>query len=112
MTELERAVRWLESEEQRVSQAMKTDSIPKEFIFARAIHIKNCRVLLDALRWVPVSERLPTEADADENDMVLTLDTEGKQETFEHYDIKEWNEKHPDKITHWRTLPPKPESEG
>lgn len=98
MTDLQRAIEWLEDH-------IKWYGHNKDIA-------QHCRALLDALRWVPVTERLPERSDADEHDMVLTLDTEGKQETFEYYDIEEWNEKHEDKITHWRPLPPKPEGDN
>ena len=56
MTELQRAVEWLESQ---VSDEVSFDGEPDGCERAYLEHIQNCRALLDALRWVPVSERLP-----------------------------------------------------
>lgn len=65
-----------------------------------------------ALAWIPVSKRLPTLEDADENGYVLTYDSRGVQETFEGEEIEYWNRTHDIKITHWMILPEKPESDG
>jgi hypothetical protein len=95
MTELERAIQWLEDH-------IKWYGHEQEIA-------NHCRVLLDALRWVPCAEKMPTEDDADENGYVLTIDTSDVQETFEAAEIENWNKTHDRKITHWRPLPPKPE---
>jgi hypothetical protein len=62
---------------------------------------------LDALRWVPVSERKPTNADSDESGQVIAFSRFGCC-------IVHWttlSTRTP--FTHWRPLPPKPpESEG
>ena len=107
-TELERAVQWLEYLLQ-VKEA-NVRAYPHRAQDVGAVH--HCRVLLDALRWVPVSERLPTEDDSDEKGYVMTLDTSDVAETFEAAEIENWNKTHDRKITHWMRLPPKPEGRG
>lgn len=76
--------------------------------------IKSLELQITALQayqpWIPVSERLPTEADADEG-MVLTYDTFLNKETFPYDLINEWNATHDNKITHWKPLPEQPKGE-
>lgn len=111
MTDLERAVAWLESQ---VSDEVSFDGEPDGCERAYLEHMQNCRVLLDALRWVPCSEKMPTEDDADEKGNVLCYWTDEAIETYQARWIEEWNSdrNHKDKITHWRHLPPKPEGKG
>lgn len=70
----------------------------------------NCRVLLDALRWVPVIERVPDERDAKGNRIDVLLYADGEQYVGHRWRDGwrvdgEWIEN----VTHWRHLPPKPE---
>ena len=58
--------------------------------------------------WIPVSDGLPTEDDADEKGMILTYDTFLNKEVFPYYLIEEWNATHDNKITHWMPLPEPP----
>ena len=110
MTELERAIQWLEG----LERLHIGDSESKHFSRLHKECAANCRVLLDALRWVPCSERMPTEDDADEKGNVLCFWTDGAIETYQARWVEEWNSdrNHKDKITHWRPLPAPPESEG
>ena len=140
MTELERAVQWLEE----LERLHIGDSESKHFSRLHKECAANCRVLLDALReyeedqrrsnqkikevsiaygklqanglalldalrWVPISDRLPTEDDADDYGKVLCLWVDDDMEAFSAKRIEEWNRIESIKITHWRALPPKPE---
>ena len=129
MTELEKAVAWLEH--WKMVKECDARSYPHRTEHAEAAN--HCRALLDALRkepveivldheglkarpldalrWTPVSERMPTEDDADEKGNVLCFWTDGAIETYQARWVEEWNSdrNHKDKITHWRPLPPKPE---
>lgn len=53
MTDLQRAVAWLEQE---LEYYENFGDIPNN-----SESIANCRVLLDALRWIPCAERMPTD---------------------------------------------------
>ena len=110
MTELEKAVAWLEH--WKMVKECDARSYPHRTEHAEAAN--HCRVLLDALRWVPCAERMPTEDDADEKGNVLCFWTDGAIETYQARWVEEWNSdrNHKDKITHWRPLPAPPESEG
>ena len=112
MTDLQRAIKWLEETEsynRLWSGIFHQDPEQSEELAETANH---CRVLLDTLRWVPVSERLPESGDSDEKGYVMTLDTSDVAETFEAAEIENWNKTHDRKITHWMRLPPKPEGRG
>jgi hypothetical protein len=61
--------------------------------------------------WIPVSERLPTEEDADKKGLVLTYDKLENQETFPRDCIEEWNATKDNKITHWKSLSEPPKGE-
>ena len=106
MTDLQRAVAWLEN-----TEATNRAKIGLGTYYEHAAN--HCRVLLDALRWIPCAERMPTEDDADEKGNVLCFWTDGAIETYQARWVEEWNSdrNHKDKITHWRPLPPKPEGE-
>lgn len=58
--------------------------------------------------WIPVSERLPTEEDADKKGLVLAYDKLETQETCPWYCIEEWNATKDNKITHWKQPLPEP----
>lgn len=62
--------------------------------------------------WVSVADRLPEQEDADDREMVLTLDQERRQEEYEYHKIVQWNNKSSNKITHWRPMLPEPPKEG
>ena len=66
MTELERAIQWLEElkEESRTAAKALKNEVSEEIIEDFNQEVDNCRVLLDALRWIPCAERMPTEDDA------------------------------------------------
>ncbi len=106
MDDLQRAIKWLEEEEKRATANIKAMPAFNNLFIQ---HQKNCRVLLDALRWVPISDRLPTEDDADDYGKVLCLWVDDDMEAFSAKRIEEWNRIESIKITHWRALPPKPE---
>lgn len=109
MDDLQRAIKWLEEEEKRVTSNIKAMPAFNNLFIQ---HQKNCRVLLDALRWVPISDRLPTEDDADDYGKVLCLWVDDDMEAFSAKRIEEWNRIESIKITHWRALPAPPEQEG
>jgi hypothetical protein len=54
----------------------------------------------DLTRWIPVSERLPTEADADENGRVLWYFKDQYQQTLMR-DMPRWKMSY-ERVTHWR----------
>lgn len=86
MTDLQRAILWLE--------------FMQESGYETETEQQHCRVLLDALRWVPVSERMPeTYTDVlcytkDRQVFVWYLNEKGNWEKRE--------------VTHWRPLPAPP----
>jgi len=112
MTDLKMAVAWLDSGQYLVKHDESTYSVRTTDFAPETDELR--RVLLDALRWVPCSERLPTDDDADEKGNVLCYWTDEAIETYQARWIEEWNSdrNHKDKITHWRPLPPKPEGKG
>lgn len=57
-------------------------------------------------RWIPVSERLPTEDDSDENGYVLVWNKNGRG-TWNWRDVVFHN--HIVKITHWMPFPEPPQ---
>ena len=80
--------------------------------------IKSLELAITALQayqpWVSVSERLPTEKDADENGYVLVLFSDRAVESWSIDEIDDWNT---DElrvvgdfgcITHWRSMLPEP----
>ena len=100
MTELERAIQWL------VKTEMLENMNARVYVTRRDEHKEiaaNCRVLLDALRWVPVSENVPEEC---EDVLCYTKD----KQMFVWYRNEKGNWDKRD-VTHWRTLLPKPEGE-
>lgn len=59
---------------------------------------------LEAMRWIPVSDRTPTDTDADDDGYVQIFD--GKRiRTWCWYDAAVY----PSKYTHWKRMPKKPE---
>ena len=98
MTELERAVQWLKY--LKMVKECEARNYPHRAQDVGAVH--HCRVLLDALRWVPVSERLPTKDDADPNGCVLGLTKFGCN-TVHHKNLSTRT-----LVTHWRKLPEAP----
>lgn len=92
MDELQRAVAWLEDH-------IKWYGHNKDIA-------QHCRALLDALRWVPVSERLP------ENDQIVLVvmgsPQNGVSTACYWSSHKIWSIKA--NITHWRPLPAPPQS--
>lgn len=64
--------------------------------------------------WIPFSERLPTEEDADGNANVMCLFADNAIETWVWNEITEWNLDNARKdqgfvgITHWRPMLPEP----
>jgi NAD-specific glutamate dehydrogenase len=61
--------------------------------------------------WIPCSERMPTEDDADEKGLVLTYDSRKRQETFPWHEVGKWNQIHEVKFTYWKPLPEPPKGE-
>jgi hypothetical protein len=61
-------------------------------------------------RWIPVSERMPTEADGDGNGEVLVSETENESPHRKYTYMKRWNKLNdPDyfhTITHWKRITP------
>ena len=114
MDDLQRAIKWLEEEEKRATANIKAMPAFNNLFIQ---HQKNCRALLDTLRWVPVSEK-PKEhgaylvyvADYEESGWVYS-GCVCKAIYSEQFGFSpEW---HPaTAITHWMRLPPKPEGRG
>ena len=62
--------------------------------------INRLRVIHEETRWIPVSERMPTEEDAD---------TRGKVMWYfwgEHYESRYWNLRSDYGATHWKRITP------
>ena len=108
MDDLQRAIEWLEY----LLQVKEANARAYPHRAQDVGAVQNCRVLLDALRWVPISDRLPTEDDADDYGKVLCLWVDDDMEAFSAKRIEEWNRIESIKITHWRALPAPPEQEG
>lgn len=111
MTELQKAIKWLEEMEKQNRLWEQIFYLKKPESSEYGDNAANCRALLDALRWIPVSDRLPTDDDADEKGNVLCYWTDEAIETYQARWVDEWNSdrNHKDKITHWRPLPAPPE---
>lgn len=109
MDDLRLALSWLETGQYLVKPDEATYSVRETDFAPETDELR--RALLDALRWIPVSERLPTDDDADEKGNVLCYWTDEAIETYQARWIEEWNsdKNHKDKITHWRPLPAPPE---
>lgn len=115
MTELQKAIKWLEEMKAQAEQIIEES---KNLPYAinnihRDKRIDDCRVLLDALKWIPVSERLPTEELAS----VLVYTKDGGVSEGQYYPtIKSWKQfrwsVENATVTHWMPLPKPPESEG
>ena len=111
MTELERAVKWLEVIEETEQNA--EEGADKEWHEDNAA---NCRVLLDALRWIPVTER-PEKAGAYfvciDMAKCFAMDIQEYHAETEvmYYSLKHDRWTTNSIVTHWRPLPPKPEGE-
>lgn len=70
--------------------------------------IEYLKYMVNALfdkRWIPVSERLPSEADANEEGLVLVRNIGCPQ-----YEPMDWDQVKPtySSISHWMRLPPPP----
>ena len=87
-----------------------THNLSCDCVFCKAIDLAI--TALQAYQpWIPVSEMLPTEDDADEKGLVLTYDKLENQETFPWDKIEEWNATKDNKITHYKPLPEPPKGE-
>jgi hypothetical protein len=62
------------------------------------------RELHELTRWIPVSERMPTEADADGKGYVEFWST--KYQMPYHYKYDFLPERHGRKLTHWKRITP------
>ena len=100
MTELERAVKWLE----HWKMIKECDARSYPYRTEHAEIANHCRVLLDALRWIPVTERLP------DNDNLVSIamgSPQGGVSVARYWEAhKIWSIKAT--ITHWRALPEAP----
>ena len=107
MTELERAIRWLEElkEESRTAAKALKNEVSEEIIADFNREVTNCRVLLDALRWIPVNNGLPK---TDDDVEVVTDDGLVLFAAYFHGAETWWWQSRPIKVTHWRPLPEAP----
>ncbi len=103
MTELEKAVKWLE----HWKMVKECDARNYPHRTEHAEIADNCRVLLDALRWVPVSERLPESG----NRQILVTGQDGEVDFAEYRYGERESFGYPVEFTHWMPLPQPPESE-
>jgi hypothetical protein len=71
---------------------------------------KEHEALKKQTRWIPVSERMPTEEDGDENGQVFVSETENESPHRKYTYMKRWNKLNdPDyfhTITHWKCVAP------
>lgn len=115
MTDLQRAIEWLEEmkglAEQTIEESKKLPYAVNNIRHYK--RIENCRALLDALRWVPISEP-PKKTGI----YLVSLSSQWSPEKGYVYMAKylgsgEWAvESVPDgTVTHWRPLPAPPEEE-
>ena len=112
MDELQRAIKWLE-EFDATNKSLANDytNYPTcEQDEQIGLYYKglaaNCRVLLDALRWVPISERLPEHGQPVL--VVMGSPQEGVSTACYWSSHKTWSIKAT--VTHWRPLPAPPQS--
>lgn len=120
MDEVQRAIGWLEDTEKqnRLWEKIFYLNPPESNQYAEAA--ANCRILLDALKWIPVSERLPMEEPDGRHSaskMVLVYAYNGYSDRFASTDItvdgKWYDYSEPEfEVTHWMPLPEPPKSEG
>jgi hypothetical protein len=118
MTDLEKAIEWLEYVKQMKEANLR--SYPHRTQDAEAV--EHCTVLLDALRWIPVSERLPTEGQGVLFECICDMQVSDLYGMYKgvYEDGSFWidNEDHdpqcgaiPESVIHWMPLPKPPESE-
>jgi hypothetical protein len=63
----------------------------------------------DLTRWIPVSERMPTKQDGDENGYIFTLEREKESPNRLYPCIQTWSDIRSDyyyEITHWKRITP------
>ena len=66
--------------------------------------------LLEKTRWIPVTERLPTEKDANTNGLVHVWLKDGNCDYEDWQDVARYAERY-QRVTHWMPLPEPPEVE-
>jgi hypothetical protein len=64
----------------------------------------------DITRWIPVEERLPTEADADQHGYVLVRDADNESSGETYHSMVQWDNvgkfEHFYTITNWKRIDP------
>ena len=71
---------------------------------------KDAIEALERTRWIPVSERLPTEKDANINGLVHVWLKDGNCDYEDWQDVTRYAERF-QRVTHWMPLPKPPEVE-
>jgi hypothetical protein len=66
--------------------------------------------IYELTRWIPVSERLPTEADADQHGYVLVRDADNESSGETYHSMVQWDNvgkfEHFYTITNWKRIDP------
>jgi hypothetical protein len=79
-------------------------------IYEQTRPVKLADRIHDLTRWIPVSERMPTKEDGDENGQVFVSETENESPHRKYSHVKTWNRLNdPDyfyTITHWKRITP------
>jgi len=73
-------------------------------------HMKRLRELHELTRWIPVSERMPTEEDGDEHGEVLVSETENESPYRRYQQMTKWDSvddvDYFYTVTHWQRITP------
>jgi hypothetical protein len=81
-----------------------------EFDMLNEAVARRLRVIHEETRWIPVSERMPTREDADENGEVLVSETENESPHRKFSYMKKWNRLNDPNyfytIRRWRRITP------
>ena len=106
MGELQRAIDWLETGQYLVKHDESTYSVRETEFAAETDELR--RALLDALRWVPVSERVPDEGEQIAFEPTSKYVQGGR---YLHGKFKSANGTYPPScVIRWMPIPPPPES--
>jgi len=113
MSELQKAIKWLEKMEKENRFWEKIFHLQEPESSKFGDKATNCRTLLDALRWIPVSESLP-----DSGELCLCAKQRGRYGQSavviaQHQGDGRWSSMGLGgvSVTHWMPLPKPPEND-